>query len=431
MVLFMWRFDMKRIGFVALFLLVFSSYIFAEDTWTYITEVNGQEFGYINDMASDSQGTIWITSKNGIFSYKNGVWTYINQMGGWIFIAPNDDAWIINSYKINRYDGETWTSIDTPEMILFAGVDAQGVVWCSSNNGVLRYNGTQWDVYTTENGLYRNATTYLSVSPSGDVWVAYGDPLCIDCISYDYGVSHFNGDTWETYNSENVLLSDIVDDIVISQDNTVYIKCWTQKFAYGGVMKFDGNEWETISEIHLGKLTVDYDGKLWVINNDVFMDPEKVVIGCLNKYDGISWERYAEIELPMEGDFYEYLKGPVGFDSEGRMWLAAVKGIIKYDISTDVNNKSESQSQTPIFLNNYPNPFNSSTTLTFDLPVSGMANIAIYNVSGQKISTLINNFMSVGTHSMTFKNDNLPSGIYFAQLEANGISKTLRMLLIK
>jgi hypothetical protein len=85
---------------------------------------------------------------------------------------------------------------------------------------------------------------------------------------------------------------------------------------------------------------------------------------------------------------------------------------------------------------NYPNPFNPSTVISFNLPVDSKVTLNVYNVLGQKISTLINDNMPAGEQNITFDASALTSGIYFYQLEANSgnekkFSSVKKMILTK
>ncbi len=82
-------------------------------------------------------------------------------------------------------------------------------------------------------------------------------------------------------------------------------------------------------------------------------------------------------------------------------------------------------------LQNYPNPFNPSTQIKFKIPAESFVTLAIFNLVGEKIKTLINENKSAGEHSITFNADNLPSGIYYYQVKADGFVKTKKMILIK
>lgn len=80
---------------------------------------------------------------------------------------------------------------------------------------------------------------------------------------------------------------------------------------------------------------------------------------------------------------------------------------------------------------NYPNPFNPSTTIEFELQKAGNIKINIYNIKGQKIRTLTNDFFSTGKHQLTWNPINQPSGIYFYQITTDHSAVTQKMILMK
>jgi hypothetical protein len=85
---------------------------------------------------------------------------------------------------------------------------------------------------------------------------------------------------------------------------------------------------------------------------------------------------------------------------------------------------------------NYPNPFNPSTKIKFAIPSdvkceTSEVKMVIYDITGKKITTLVNEKLNPGTYEVTFDGSNLPSGIYFYKLNAGNFSETKRMILIK
>ncbi len=80
---------------------------------------------------------------------------------------------------------------------------------------------------------------------------------------------------------------------------------------------------------------------------------------------------------------------------------------------------------------NYPNPFNPTTEMNFSIPVSGNTTLAIYNVLGQKVATLVNAELSAGSYKYQFDASNLSSGIYFYKLQSNNYSAIKKMMLLK
>jgi hypothetical protein len=89
-----------------------------------------------------------------------------------------------------------------------------------------------------------------------------------------------------------------------------------------------------------------------------------------------------------------------------------------------------------ILKQNYPNPFNPSTVISWHLPKSSPVSLKIYDILGNEITTLINEYQNAGEHSMTFnvqqiKYHILSSGVYFYQLKAGSNILTKKMLYLK
>jgi len=80
---------------------------------------------------------------------------------------------------------------------------------------------------------------------------------------------------------------------------------------------------------------------------------------------------------------------------------------------------------------NYPNPFNPSTKISWQLPVSSNVTLKIYNVLGNEVDLLVNEYQSAGNYDFTWNAVNLPSGIYFCRLQAGSFVQTRKMILLK
>ena len=80
---------------------------------------------------------------------------------------------------------------------------------------------------------------------------------------------------------------------------------------------------------------------------------------------------------------------------------------------------------------NYPNPFNPKTVINYQLTMNNEISINIYDVSGRKIETLVNEFKTAGTHKILWNASPYPSGIYFYRLEVENFAETRKMVLIK
>ena len=87
-------------------------------------------------------------------------------------------------------------------------------------------------------------------------------------------------------------------------------------------------------------------------------------------------------------------------------------------------------------MQNYPNPFNPVTVINYNIPVSGIVSLKVFDMLGREVRSLVNNFVTSGSYSVNFDGSSLSSGIYFYKLEAEGFSgqkfvSTKRMVLIK
>ena len=97
-----------------------------------------------------------------------------------------------------------------------------------------------------------------------------------------------------------------------------------------------------------------------------------------------------------------------------------------------LSSKNESSIPKEIRLQpNYPNPFNPSTTISYEISRAGDVHLGIYNLNGQLIETLVNGHMVPGHHSMMWNGNELSSGLYFYKLNFEGEVLTKKMLYIK
>ncbi len=80
---------------------------------------------------------------------------------------------------------------------------------------------------------------------------------------------------------------------------------------------------------------------------------------------------------------------------------------------------------------NFPNPFNPSTTLQFDLPEKSHVTIRIYSAIGQIVATLVDGTVEAGAGSVSWNASDMPSGVYLAKLTAGSFTESRKMLLIR
>jgi len=82
-------------------------------------------------------------------------------------------------------------------------------------------------------------------------------------------------------------------------------------------------------------------------------------------------------------------------------------------------------------LANYPNPFNPETVIRYRLPVSSDIELAVFDVRGQNIATLVTEKQPAGSYQVRWNAAGLPSGVYFCRLVNGGQSAVRKMILIQ
>jgi len=80
---------------------------------------------------------------------------------------------------------------------------------------------------------------------------------------------------------------------------------------------------------------------------------------------------------------------------------------------------------------NYPNPFNPTTKISWQLPVSGWQTLKVYDVLGNEVATLVNEYRPAGSYEVEFDASNLSSGVYFYQLKAGSFIEAKKMILLR
>jgi hypothetical protein len=80
---------------------------------------------------------------------------------------------------------------------------------------------------------------------------------------------------------------------------------------------------------------------------------------------------------------------------------------------------------------NYPNPFNPSTTIKFELPKSSHVSLTVYDILGREVSVLVNEKREAGAYEVKFDGSNLASGVYFYRIQAGSFVQTKQLLLLR
>ncbi len=79
----------------------------------------------------------------------------------------------------------------------------------------------------------------------------------------------------------------------------------------------------------------------------------------------------------------------------------------------------------------YPNPFNSTVSIGYQTPVAGVVTLKVFDLSGREVATLASGRQGAGEHRVVWSADGQPAGLYFCRMEAGGVSRSVKMVLVR
>ncbi len=405
----------------------------------------------IHSLRSQNQWVIYTTYNSGLPS----------NMVGSILIDSNNVKWITTNDGFVKFAGNTWTVYDTtnsgmPQNACGAvSKDKINNIWLTTvNKGFVKYNGINWIVFDSSNtGVPINHAGDIAYDNSNTKWLG------------GYGIFKFNDTNWVWYNDSNSgLPSNFVLNVYV-KDNIVWIGT-----ELAGVARFDGTNWTVYNTSNSGlpwnwvtKIRVDnfnnfwfttfgggvakfkYEQNLWAVYNtensglhdnntfSIYIDNNNVkwigAAGCA-VFNDTTWQIFPYSFI---GDVFNFAK-----DRYGNMWICAAGGLYVYNPNgvVGVENNSTIISENMLLISNYPNPFNPSTIIKYNIPryggsTTGLITLRIYDILGKEITTLVNEKKSPGTYEVTYNGSNLASGLYLVVLKTNSKTKIHKIVLQK
>jgi hypothetical protein len=216
-----------------------------------------------------------------------------------------------------------------------------------------------------------------------------------------------------------------VADILVIKTDSMGDTLWTR--TYGGPI---GETASSIRQTHDGGYIIaGMTSSFGAINGDMYLvriDAQGDTLWTL-VYGGPDYELVASLNLCNDGGYI--IAGGIMGEDYADAWLVKTGP----DTSTTHAPSIEWVSHPTKFTLHpaYPNPFNPSTRLTFDIPIASQVNLSIYDILGRQVTTLINGWQNPGTHEIMFSGSNLSSGIYFYRLQAGDFNAIQKMVLVK
>jgi len=262
-----------------------------------------------------------------------------------------------------------------------------------------------------------------------------GQYLLFDCYNYMKGVS--GAITFWTINildthSGNIETVFPVQAEGIDIGNPSFSKTSQTRFTFDYMNTITNKYAVMAADFNTGSVGI-VDSLTTAIGYPSYSGDDKTIV-YHNKIEYNSAIHDALEQMPLGSD---YITGsgtaqPYIIDATFPVWFVVGSRTI-----TGVQTKPVTLPQTTLLEQNYPNPFNPSTIISWQMAERSKVSLKIYDILGNEITTLVNEYQNAGTHSVSFNPMNLAtgkhlsSGIYFYQLRAGNYVQTKKMILMK
>jgi hypothetical protein len=352
--------------------------------------------------------------------------------------------------SVAKWNGTTWSVLGSVMYTAALATDGSGNLYAGgsfttaggvSANYIAKWNGTTWSALGS--GM-NGAVVALAVDGNGNLY-AGGSFTAAGGVPVS-GIAEWNGTTWSALGSGmsgGDGYGSRVESLIIDGNGNLY--AGGSFTAAGGVpasriAKWDGTTWSALGSGMNGtvaSLAVDGSGNLYAGGN--FTTSGGVSANEIAKWNGTAWSALGSgmngvvLALAIDDSGSKLYAGG-DFTSAGAklsgyfgMWYAPTPSPVP----------SDSWSQPAVMLGDAtPNPFNPSTTLHYSLPVSGRVRLAIYDLRGRLIRTLVDEDLPGGDHQTTWdgkdeRGSAVASGTYCARIDAGAMHETKRLTLIK
>jgi ligand-binding sensor domain-containing protein len=417
----------------------------------YKTSNSGLINNFLNLVATDENGTVWIT----FYPPRDSVLHFDGKE--WIFYRKEDiDFWNLNFEQFCNEDSTqiwhgngilvefaqadyVWAGVYNIENYRHGThikVDNKGNVWQVSRNGLLKYDGHSWTRYNKNNtSIDFNSTGSLAFD---DQWNLYSNS--------DNGIVKYDGQNWILY-PPNFFMFDTLRHIITALEID----------KQGNIWLGTGNK--VVSDIDFGEGIIKVDGQNITRYNytnsqmpnarvlDLHFDSQdNLWIGTesrgLIKFDcKDTWKIYNSENSSI---FSRFDIAPLEIDIHDNIWFGAWWGGLgvfhEGGVITEIipnNNETKSLHIDFSLLQNYPNPFNPVTQIRYGLPSEIRVSIKIYDILGREIAVLVNNeTKQAGWHTIYWNGTNkngiaVSSGVYICRFIAGTNVQNLKINIIR
>ena len=382
-------------------------------TWVYTSKTTiPVNLTYSSSFSTQFGGYVRLTDHNGNKQYSN-VGNGIDQ---WWYLTPGTYTWKLDIYDYNWLGQSFWR--DSDQITFYV----KHTIYVRNNfsGGTVKI-----DDVTKANGssAYKYTSNTLGVEAIDQT---------ISSVQYVWNTSGTNNSEWKRKELNEQTSSFIsnardYDYTVLSDDNGAEMKAYlrdkpaapqnlsvTESTNEHPELSWDENTESDLDEYNVYREDTYYMG-LW--HN-------------IGTTDSTSYEDTGVNTSHHHGDDIYYKVTAVDDDDIESDYSNSV--VIEARIEKkSIDNNNEAAPKEYALNSNYPNPFNPTTQISYQIPNDGFVNLSVYNSLGQEVTGLVNQQQSIGRYTVQFNAASLSSGIYFYRIAAGEFNQVKKMLLVR
>jgi len=346
----------------------FSFAVMAQD-FTNFVEEDGLLDNSVNCVATDLNDKAWFGTYSGVSAFDGTNWeSYTTDDGlidnavSAICTASDGSVWVGTDFGLSVYDGSTWVSYTEDDglgdnRINHINEDANGSIWVGEKDGLSVFDGDAWTAFTgvvnpDADELPFGGINHVTFDSNGDKWLA----------SSIFGLIHFDGLNFTTYNTNSGLINNNVRSIAIDPEDNKWVATGQGISVFNADNELAAHHTmmlllpppDTLNPVV--DIEIDANGNVWA---GIYVD-YLVTVGGVAVSNGSTWTGY---------DDDSGLVGPVvrslAIDSQNNVWVATSTGVTKISgVQLSVPDLSEEAN-----VEIYPNPSSSNLIVRTELQI--------------------------------------------------------------
>jgi streptogramin lyase len=425
-------------------------------TWYNISNSNIPN-NYVQSVTIDNSGNIWIGTYGGGLAKFNGTnWTLYNTSNSKIpsnnilysmVIDGSGNKWM-GTFQTGlvKFDDTNFTVYNSSNSgipaytdIFSIAIDGAGNKWIgTSGSGLVKFDGINWALYnTTNSGLPNNNIRSIVIDGAGNKWIAmYNGGVAVfkeggvvmpaaQALNgqFDYGTQSWNLSTYATGAAATYKID---TNSVISGHNSAAVQI-SQTTGTDWHIQFW--QWLSVNQGH--KYTITFKAKASAARSITLalQKGASPYTTYLNKAHNLTTQvqTFTDEVTMNTTDLAAKLQFYLG-GSTASVWIDDIT-IVDNNLTTDIDERIETDGNISV-LQNYPNPFTTTTTIKYKVTEPGFVSLKVFNAIGTEIATLINEKKPVGEYPVEWNAAGLAGGIYFCRFQ-NGSNIAVKKMIVQ